>query len=587
MKKLIIVESPSKATTIQKYVGDEYIIEATRGHMVELGKGGTNGIGIDVDKDFKPYYVMMKDKIQLFDKLIQATEKCSEIMIASDPDREGEAIAYHIQARLESCGKPISRVEFGEITKSGVQQGIKDKHPININLFRSQEARRILDRIVGFMVSPFLMNFYGANLSAGRVQSVAVRMIVDREKEIENFIPEEYWNLQANFTNGTTAFTAKFNKKISNKDEADQIINLLKEKKDFTVTSVKSIKKNEHPLPPLTTASLQRFMAKKHSFEPERTMRVAQNLYENGYVTYIRTDSTRIADEAIVSVREWIKENGFVVPKQIKKYTVKKSAQDAHECIRPTNINNSPENSILTGDDKDVYKAIWQHFVACQMMPAVWGTTNIVISDDSGKLIFSISGRTLENKGFLEIFGVDSEKADLPKIEKDAVVSIIYDTIKSQQKFTQPVARYNNDSILKELEDRQIGRPSTYAELIKKISSRNYVEKKGNTYYPTDLGKKITDVLVKFFPFMEYEYSADMEKKLDEIALGNLNHINMLKEFFTPFKIRLTQAYVNNGSDVCEKCGSPMIIRTNSKDQSKFIACSNYPKCYNTKTINN
>lgn len=588
MKKLVIVESPAKAATIQKYLGKDYVVEATMGHIVDLGKGGTNGIGIDVDKKFKPYYVIMKDKLSILDKIIQDTEKVDEIFIASDPDREGEAIAYHLQNRLETAGKPISRVEFKEITKKGITDGLKKKRSIDLNLFHAQEARRILDRIVGFMVSPFLMNFYGPNLSAGRVQSVAVRMIVDRERDIENFKPEEYWNVHAKFlTPNEETFVAKANTRPSNKEQATNYVNAVKTQEEFYVAAITSQKKKEKPCAPLTTVTLQQYMAKKFSMEPEKTMKIAQNLYENGFCTYIRTDSTRISEEAIESVRGWIEEK-YDLPTKPNTYTTKETAQDAHECIRPTNINTLPESSILTGDEKDVYRAIWQHFVACQMNPAIWSTMHVnIYARNNQKLSFSISGKALDYKGYLEIFGdVDPGKIDIPNLHEGDILKLAGDdAVKTEQKFTKPPARYNDASIVEELDAKQIGRPATYAEIIKKIASRNYVEKQGPTYRPTELGKKITKILVNLFPFMEYKYTAEMEKKLDDIAGGSLDQLNMLKEFFYPFQEQLKQAYVSNGSSVCDKCGAPMVQRTNSKDQSKFMACSAYPKCRNTKTV--
>lgn len=588
MKTLIIVESPKKAATIQKYVGDDYVIEATMGHVVDLGKGGTKGIGIDVSNNFKPYYVIMKDKVSLLDNIIHSAEKSDEILIATDPDREGEAMAYHLQSRLETTRKPISRVEFREMSKTGIQHGISNRRPVNMKLFRSQEARRILDRIVGFMVSPYLINYYGPNLSAGRVQSVAVRMIADREKEIETFTPEEFWNITAKFKNGANEeFFTKFQTKLKDKDAADVMVSLLK-RQLFYVSAVANQKKKEKPNAPLTTASLQQYMAKKFSYEPERTMKVAQNLYENGYCTYIRTDSTRIADDAIDSVRVWLKDNKFDIPTKPCVYEAKSTAQDAHECIRPTNVKTNPEDCLLAGEDKEVYKVIWQHFVACQMNPAIWSTKHVTIRTRNlnPKLTFTVSGKALDYKGYLEIFGaIDPGKIEIPNLtEGDIVVLTDNDAIKTEQKFTQHPPRFNDATILKELEDKQIGRPATYAEIIKKISHRNYVEKVGTTYRPTDLGKKITNILVELFPFMEYEYTANMEKQLDEIAAGNLESISMLKKFFEPFKEKLDQAYRNSGGTICDKCGSPMFIRTNSKDQSKFIACSAFPKCRNTKS---
>jgi DNA topoisomerase I len=584
MKTLIVVESPTKAATIQKYAGDDYIVVATMGHIVDLAKGGNKGIGVDVNNDFKPYYAILKDKIEILDNIIQQAEKSDEILLASDNDREGEGISYHLKNKLASTGKPIKRIGFNEITKSAIAKAIATPRDIDINLFHSQEARRILDRIVGFMVSPYLINTYGQNLSAGRVQSVAVRMIIDREKDIDTFTPEEFWNIYCKFFTPTKEqLVMKYNGRPTNEDAAKNIVNEIKKQQEFYVKSIVSQKKKEKPCAPLITASLQQYMAKKHSFEPDKTMKIAQSLYEIGYISYIRTDSTRISDDAIILVRNWIKENGFDVPKKPQIYKTKSSAQDAHECIRPTNIKNAPSETILTGDEKEVYTAIWKHFVASQMESAIWNTMQVrVCARGNDKLIFNASGKALESKGFLEIFGdVDPGKIDIPNLTENMVITLS-DT-KADQKFTQPPPRYNDATILEELEKKQIGRPATTAEIIKKITGRNYVEKVGNTYRPTELGKKITDVLVKLFSFMDYDYTASLERKLDDIANGNINSINMLKEFFVPFKNKLDQAYLNSGCDLCELCRSPMIIRTAKNTDNKFYGCSQYPRCRNTK----
>lgn len=583
--KLLIVESPSKAATIQKYLGDEYIVAATLGHVVDLGKGGSKGIGVDVNNEFKPCYVILKNKINLLDDLIQKAEKSDEIILATDPDREGEAMAFHLQTRLETTQKTISRVEFREISKKGIADGLSNKRHININLFKAQEARRILDRIVGFMVSPYLIQHFGPNLSAGRVQSVAVRMIVDREKEILSFKPEEYWNVLCKFrTEAGEEFFAKFKKKIKNKTDAEFIINEVKKQKEFSV-SVKREKKKEKPCAPMTTAALQQYMAKKYSFEPEKTMKIAQGLYEGGFCTYIRTDSTRISDDAISFARDYLRDNKVDLPAKGNQYAASNSAQDAHECIRPTSMKSDLKNSILAGDDMLVYAAIWQHFIASQMNSAVWDTLSVHVRACANEdICFYTSGKTLTYKGFLSVFdNQDSDKINLPNLTEGQ--NVVSSDIKSEQKFTQPLGRYNNASIIKELEANQIGRPATYAEIIKKISHRNYVERKGNSYYPTELGVKITNILVELFSFMEYKYSVKMEKQLDEIAAGKMQSIDVIKEFFIPFKSKLNAAYVKNGSTLCEKCNNPMVIKTNSKDQTKFIACSAFPRCHNAKQL--
>jgi DNA topoisomerase I len=582
--KLIIVESPNKAKKIQEYIGDNYVVLSSYGHICDLVKGGKNGMGIDISNNFKAKYVLSKGKEDILQNMLNCAEKSGEVIILADRDREGMAIAYHIKRYLASTNKPIKIGLIHEITKSSIIKSINTAGDIDINLFQSQEGRRILDRLVGFMVSPFLMNFYGNNLSAGRVQSVAVRMIVDRENEIQKFKPEEFWNIYSKFlTNNNEPLTTKFKGKTSNKQETEKLISLVKEKNDFYVYSVSSSKKKEKPPAPLTTAALLQHMAKKFGFEPERTMKAAQSLYENGLCTYIRTDSTRIADESLAPVRKYITKSGFEVPDKPNVYATKASAQDAHECIRPTNIDLNIDNNwsgaSSSEDEKEVYNIIWKYFVASQMKPAVWDTMNIVVKSHSkNTLSFTTSGKALSYKGYLEIFGdIDTSKINLPNLKDGDELKI--NQVSSEQKFTQPSPRYNVATMLEELEAKQIGRPATYADITQKIEHRNYVEKKGSTYRPTDLGIKITNILVKLFPFMEYDYSAAMEQQLDDIAAGKLNRTTMLEEFFNPFKQQLNKAYIEHGSSLCEKCKSPMVKRLVKGTGKTFVGCSAYPYC--------
>jgi DNA topoisomerase I len=582
--KLIIVESPNKVKKIQEYLGNEYVVLASYGHICDLSKNGKHGIGIDILNNFKPHYSLMKDKIEVLDAILNAAGKANSIFLACDGDFEGEAICNHIKRYLVSTNKLIKRIKFSEITKSAISKAIADPIDIDQNIVNAQEGRRILDRIIGFMVSPFLMNFYGSNLSAGRVQSVAVRMIVDRENEIQKFKPEEFWNIYSKFlTDKNEPLTTKFKGKTSNKEETDKLISIIKEKNDFYVYSVSSSKKKEKPPAPLTTAALLQHMAKKFGFEPERTMKAAQSLYENGLCTYIRTDSTRIAEESLGPVRKYITKSGFNVPDKPNVYEAKSSAQDAHECIRPTNIelniDNNWSGASSSDDEKEVYNIIWKYFVASQMKPAIWDTMSIVIKSRSkNNLSFTTSGKALSYKGYLELFGdIDVNKIDLPNLKDGDELKIC--EIKPEQKFTQPPPRYNVGTMLEELEAKQIGRPATYADITQKIEHRNYVEKKGSTYRPTELGIKITNILVKLFPFMEYDYSAEMERQLDDIAAGKLNRTTMLEEFFSPFKQQLNKAYIEHGSSLCEKCKSPMVKRFVKETGKTFVGCSAYPYC--------
>jgi len=584
--KLLIVESPKKAQVIQKYLGSEFVVKSCYGHIRDLGKGGFKGIGIDINNNFRPYYEITK--IKVLEELITEAEKCSEIFLFSDNDREGESISWHLKQMLESSGKKISRVSCQEITKKSIEQALKTTRDIDINLFKSQEARRILDRIVGFMVSPFLIETYGQNLSAGRVQSVAVRMIVDREQEIVGFKPEEYWNVFAKFAYNDRVVDTKLKNKISNKKQLDNIIGIINKNKEFIVKSVVGQNKKQYSPPPFTTISLQQYMSKVHGFSPERTMQAAQSLYETGYCTYIRTDSTRSSPEAISSVREWLTTNEFDIPKSYNEFTNKSSAQDAHECIHPTNVKDLPKDSkSLTKDESIVYRSIWTSFVASQMTPAIWNTLTIKISprtDD--KIIFVASGKALEYKGYLELIGTaDTDKITLPMLKETEILTLSNSGLRTEQKFTQPSARYTDYSLLQELEKKSIGRPATYADIFKKITERNYIEKQGASYKPTELGKKIITSLVNKFPFMEYKYSANMEKQLDDIASGVLDQKEMLHGFFVPFQKRLNEAYMELGHSICGKCGSHMTQKLNKRDGSKFMACAAYPHCKNTQSI--
>lgn len=587
--KLIIVESPNKVKKIQEYLGDEYIVIASYGHICDLAKGQAKfGIGIDIENNFKPHYALMKDKIDVLDAILNNAEKSTGILLACDEDFEGEAICNHINRYLLSTNKPVRRIKFSEITKSAILKAINNPVDIDQNIVKAQEGRRILDRIIGFMVSPYLMNFYGNNLSAGRVQSVAVRMIVDRENEIQQFKPEEFWNIYTKFlTTNNEVVSTKFKGKTQNKEETDRLIKLIKDNNDFYVYSVASSKKKEKPPAPLTTAALLQNMAKKFSFEPERTMKAAQSLYENGLCTYIRTDSTRIAEESLAPVRKYLSKLGYEIPDKPNTYATKASAQDAHECIRPTNIETNLDNAwsaTVSGDDKEVYNVIWKFFVASQMKPAIWDTMNVIIKSHSkDKLSFTTSGKALSYKGYLQIFeDISTDKIDIPLLKNGDELKM--SDIKPEQKFTQPSPRYNVATMLEELEAKQIGRPATYADITQKIEHRNYVEKKGSTYRPTELGIKITNILVKLFPFMEYNYSAAMEKQLDDIAAGKLDRTVMLEEFFKPFKQQLNKAYLEQGSLLCEKCKSPMIKRLVKDTGKMFLGCSSYPHCKFTLT---
>lgn len=583
--KLLIVESPSKAKTIQKYLGDDYLVKSTRGHIADLSSNGANKLGIDIKNDFKAKYSILSDKLGILDDLIKSTELCDEILLFMDNDREGAAISLHLKDRLVSCGKPIFRGTFNEITKTGILSAIQNKGNIDLNLCKAQEARRILDRIVGYMASPYANNFYGIR-SIGRVQSVAVRMISDREKEIEAFKPEEYWNIGVKFiTDKNEQFISKYDLPLKNIEEASNIEKIINSIDDFYVVDVKKQSKKEKPPPPLTTSSLQRGMAKIYGFDADKTMKIAQSLYENGYCTYIRTDAVRSSEEAIKSARKWLKENNYDLPTKANEYVSKDTAQNAHECIRPTNINTLYNSDMFVGDEKLVYGFIWKSFLASQMNPAIKNVLNIIISSKKcPKIKFKSSGKSLEYKGYLELLGnVELSKIDLPHLEVNDIVIYTKNSIKKEQKFTQPLPRFNNDTILKELETKQIGRPSTYAYIIKTISDRKYVEYGGNTFKPTELGNKIAQVFGNSFSFMNYDFTSKLENLLDKIANGESDRTLVLKEFYDIFIKELNTGYISNSnnSQKCQKCGYSIIEKDGKF--GKFFFCINYA-CGNTES---
>lgn len=586
MKTLVIVESPTKGQKIKEYLGKDFVVLASKGHITDLAKGGKHGLGVDVDNNFKPRYVLMDDRLDVMDNLLAAAKKVDRILVASDPDREGEAIAWHLWQRLQDTGKPIKRMVFNEIKKAKVQKALKEVRDIDLNLFHSQEARRILDRLVGFTASPFLMNFFGPKLSAGRVQSVVTRMVIDREREIENFVPEEYWTIHVNLSDGQDSFQAKYVNRITDQLSADAA-KIALWATDYTIGEVKAEEEKKYPAPPLVTSTLQRIMSKKHGFDAARTMKAAQSLYESGFCTYIRTDSVRVSDEALADVRQWITDNGLDLPKKANTYKNKDAAQDAHEAIRPSDLNLDPRNQteIVDSDEQLVYEMIWRCFIASQMNPAVYDTLSVTAAPSNApQWPVRASGKALKYKGHMEILGIDDNSSiDIPSVKPGQIVRLLGQP-KVEKKETQPPARYSEDKLIKELEMRNIGRPATYAELLSKITARNYVEKKGNVFHATDLGKQITDELNKFFTFMGYDYTAKMEQQLDEIESGKVDHVAMLKKFYPEYKNELNKAYTSHGANLCNQCDSPMIVRT-AKNGSKFYACTGYPKCRNTKPV--
>jgi len=590
-KVLVIVESPKKIDTIKKYLptDKEYIILASYGHIADLSMTGKQKLGIDLENNFALHYTTLMDKKEKLQAMINATTLCSKILIATDDDREGECIGSLIKDRIKSCGKPIKRIVFKEITKAGVLKGISEEREIDEQLVLAAKARRALDRIVGFLGSPYIIRKLGKNMSAGRVQSVALKLVVDREKEIVAFKPEEYWTVKANLAKfATEPFVATLHSKspITNKDDAVSIKKEL-EGCTYKVSKITAKSKQRKPYPPLTTAKLQMVASTRFRMSPTKVMSAAQELYEQGQVTYIRTDSLRVSDEALASVRGWIKENyPTCLPDKANYYKNKNAAQDAHEAIRPSNINKLPEEKPYTDAEK-VYKVIWDMFVASQMLPAVYDTVSVTINTDTKKELRA-NGRVLKEPGWLILVNnieEDEGENKLPILIEEDVLTLVEPKISAEQKFTQPPSRYKAPTLIQELESKGIGRPSTYATIMQKIcETRGFVEEKNTVYHPTDAGMKVVELLDKKFTFMEYEFTANMENKLDLIESGEVKYVDMMKEFYEPFSAEIKKAYQEyelgvTGDTLCTKCGGQLILKKSK--YGFFLGCNNYPKCKN------
>jgi DNA topoisomerase-1 len=590
-KILVVVESYKKGKEIQKYLGDKYVVRESQGHVADLSSTPKNRLGIDIENGFKPIYSYIPNKKDKLDAIIDAASDASEVFLASDPDREGEAISFHIFNALKTKIKaPIRRVMFHEVTKNGVKRGIANPLDLDNNMYDAQQARRVLDRLVGFMVSPFLMDIIGPNLSAGRVQSVTLRMIVDREREIENFKPEEYWSISSTLSKVTTPaekFVARYSSmKITNKVDANKIKNDL-DKDNYEIIDVVAEEKPKKPFPPLETASLQQSASRKYKISSKKTMEIAQSLYESGLITYHRVDSVHSSPDALLDLRDWLKKNGHDIPNETVIYTSKGgNVQGAHEAIRPTNIGESPYKNNLSEDEKKIYSLIWERFVSSQMKPALYDTVSVTIKSSSGHIL-KANGRTLKYKGWLNIIDAkdDEEEGKLPFLQKGDKLILIPPKVKAEQKFTQPPSRYNEHTLVGELKARGIGRPSTYATILTKVTDRGYAEKKKETYFATDLGKKIVDILVKFFDFMEYKYTAGMEDQLDDIAEGKISYLKMMENFFPKFKDQLKKAHYFNEKDYginCWKCQSPMRLKHGKFGY--YMACAEYEKCKTSRS---
>ena len=606
--KLVIVESPAKANTIKKFLGGKSKVVASMGHIRDLPK---SKLGVDIENNFEPQYINIRGKASLINSLKKDAKNAKKVYLATDPDREGEAIAWHLAYILGIDLNSICRVTFNEITKSAVKSGIENPRKIDLNLTDAQQARRVLDRIVGYKISPVLWKKVKRGLSAGRVQSVAVKLIVDREEEIEKFIPEEYWNIYliASDKKTKTKFEAKFygmdNKKIElhNEQEVNEILEQIKNEKYF-VKDIKNGEKKRTPAPPFTTSTLQQEASRKLNFAIKKTMSVAQGLYEGvklpgfgetGLITYMRTDSTRISEEARAAAKIQIESLYGNEYYENRYYKTKSEAQDAHEAIRPAHIELKPEDikDSLTADQYKLYRLVYNRFLASQMSSAIYDTISATIS--AGKYCFKANGQTLKFKGFMTLYVETEDGKSQDEFTKIPALEINEEVKKEElnpkQSFTEPPARYTEASLVKTLEEKGIGRPSTYAPIITTILARRYIEKVQKQLVPTDLGKIVNKLLIENFgDVINVEFTAKMENEFDKVAEGNENWKDVIREFYTPFekileKVEKELEHVkleDEVSDVpCEFCGRMMVIKYGK--YGKFLACPGYPECKNAK----
>ena len=608
--KLIIVESPAKANTIKKFLGGSTKVVASMGHIRDLPK---SKLGVDIEKDFEPEYINIRGKGDLIKELKKDAKQAKKIYIATDPDREGEAIAWHLANILKDESKKITRVTFNEITKTAVQKAIKEPRDIDINLVDAQQARRVLDRIVGYKISPLLWKKVRRGLSAGRVQSVAVKLIVDREEEIEKFIPEEYWNIYANLEEkeAKKQFEAKLygksgkKQEIHSKKEVEEILKGI-EKAKYIVKEVKRGEKKRTPAPPFTTSTMQQEASRKLGFTLKKTMSIAQGLYEGvkipekgtiGLITYMRTDSTRISEEARAAAKEHIVSTYGEEYYENRYYKTNKDSQDAHEGIRPTYVSLEPDSikDALTKDQYKLYKLIYNRFMASQMSAAVYNTMAVTIQ--ANDYDFKANGQLIKFKGFMTLYveGTDSnekeEEGMLPELKEEQELKL--NKINPKQSFTEPPPRYTEASLVKALEEKGIGRPSTYSPTITTILERRYIEKEQKQLIPTELGKVVNKLLTENFDdIINAEFTAKIENEFDEIAEGKEEWKKMLREFYGPFEKELEKVekelehveLVEEVSDVpCEKCGRMMVYKYGR--YGKFLACPGYPECKNAKPI--
>lgn len=606
-KKIVIVESPTKSKTLKKFLGSDFDVLASGGHIMDLPP---DRLAVDIEGGFVPQYEPIRGKNKVIASIKKAVKNSDEIFLASDPDREGEAIAWHI-SQLIGKGKKFGRVRFNEITKNAVLEGISHPDKIDLRKVDAQQARRVLDRLVGYKVSPLLWKTLYKGLSAGRVQSVALRLICEREAEIDAFVPVEYWHVHADLDHEHATFRAKAvkykgeNLEIPNEKNAKKHQAAL-EKSNFTVDSIETKKLKKNPYPPFITSSLQLTAARMLGFTASRTMRIAQQLYEgielgkegpSGLITYMRTDSVRVADEAKKTAAAFIEKEYGKKYLEIRSYKAGKSSQDAHEAIRPTDIFHTPESvkDYLTKEQYKLYELIWRRFVASMMASAVYNQIKVTVKAGDYELV--ATERSLVFDGFQKIYeeknGDEDDSVKLPKLnEKDACDLI---AIEASQHFTKPPPRFSEGTLVKELEDKGVGRPSTYAQIIKTLLTRKYIAREKKNLLPTPLGKEVYLLLIKLFPGMfEVGFTADMEEKLDKVEEGKLNWVDVVSDFYKDFEPLLEKANANRSKIkqeleeetefVCEKCSSPMIIKWGR--HGRFLACTNFPECKNTKPVN-
>jgi len=599
-RNLVIVESPAKSKTIAKYLGRDFIVKASMGHVKDLPK---SKLGIDIQNDFKPHYIVIPNRRKIIKELQDLASKSDKVFLCADPDREGEAICFHLFELLKEKNPRIFRALFYEITDRAVKEAISNPQSINMALVHAQQARRVLDRLAGYLISPFLWRKIKKGLSAGRVQSVALRMICEREKEIANFVPKEYWTISVLLSSSEPPqFMAKLSKieggkpEIHDKSSADRIVEELKNL-IFILKKIEKKEKKKVPPPPFITSTLQQEAFKRFGFPVKKTMQIAQKLYEGvelgeegptGLITYMRTDSIRVSNVAQREALEFIKDNFSedYVPKTPNRWKAGKASQDAHEAIRPTSVFRTPESlqPYLSKDELKIYKLIWDRFLASQMSPAIIDETIFTI--EAGKYEFTSKGEVLKFPGFLKIYSPEEEEEEkelLPEAKEGEILKVI--DIIPKQNFTQPPPRYTEGSLVKELEQKGIGRPSTYATILSTLQERIYVIKDKGKFIPTELGIFVVDTLIKHFPeIMDYNFTAKMEKELDEITEGEKDWVSVLRDFYKILDRNLNEAEKEMEKvreiptkETCPKCGSPLVLKKGKFGM--FYACSSYPDC--------